>query len=398
VLLNKAVVKPPMFEWLLAAFATASVVFVLSARLMLPKLLVLVTSAGIGWLVPGLLLTTQYEHSAHHLGTTVFAMALWALTAVVFAVAMRPAWRANVALLAGVCWIGVNFALLVAYLVGFLEYEARVFSGLFANRNNFAMQTVCVSALLVTFCRMNVLTRTLLALATAQILFSLSISGLVGQTIVLGYGAWLRASLSGKAVVIAVLSTVLAGVYITDNPLGQRVQSFVHVFTAPELVRPNSSAFYRSWLYVEGVSLWRERPVIGHGLDTARFHLLPPTERFEEAEMGFNPHSTHLELLIGIGIVGYVAHYMPLLFALLLANKRSSYYPKLKRLLWLYFILGLTVITYLQVSMILIYLLCIHLSYLSRRDVSQLRLVPGAEPTGGKRIHGSERVASLGEY
>lgn len=354
-LLNKATYKLPMIDWALGALVVAATALVILFRLRMPRSLAALLLASVAWLLPGLVLTPIYQLSGHHMAAVLFTMALWVLTGTLVYVVLAGRFAGRAVMIAATLWVLVNLAALLAYWAGVVTYEGNAFSGLFRNRNNFAMQTICVSALVVVFCRMTWWSRAILFLATFEIFASLSISGMIGQAIVLGYSAWLDAHPRRKlAVVLLALGLALITVTV-DSPMKRRIDTFAAVVKSPELVRPTSSAFYRTWLYVSGVDLWLQRPWIGHGLDTARFYLRPPTERFESSEEGFYAHSNHLEILIGLGVVGWVLHYLPLIIALGMARRTNNSYAMVKMLVVLNIVLGLTVGTYIQFATIVLY-------------------------------------------
>lgn len=361
---NKAVHKIPHLDWGLAAVVSAGLSLVILRTLRLHVGIARVLILPLLWLLVALSTTPIYEHVNHHLHNTLFTITLTVMASSLVLTAFSVRNPGRIVFFLSALWIVANLFMLIGYLAGFVEYQ-KYFSGFFENRNSFSIQTVVAVALLITFCRPSFKVKLLVLTAFFEVLVSLSITGFISFVFVAAYSVWKHYRSTIRVALTFAIVLGIAALLAFPNPFSRRVYGYAQIFIAPEKVRPGStpgaSTFYRSWLFITGIKQFAERPLLGHGVDTARFYLIPPTKRYEARDRGPYAHSNYVEILVDAGAIGCVLHYLPLIWAMWHCRISHPYRFQVRMFGYLYLLLGLTAVTYRQFSTIFLYVLVIFL-------------------------------------
>jgi O-antigen ligase len=199
---------------------------------------------------------------------------------------------------------------------------------------------------------------------------SLSLKGVLFFLFVVLFPLTLQVRLRRKLLVAAVGGLLCVGAYMAVPTMPMRLQRFAMVFTSPDELRPTESAFLRSWLIVEGLNVSMRNPAFGVGVDNARFVLIPAGGKWATSDLGIGSHSNYIEMLLNAGIIGWLLHYLPLLYIYARINGRHPYYRATTTLTALYLLLGIAMVQYNVFVTVLLYSLIIFL-YLYYRDVPQ---------------------------
>ncbi len=259
-------------------------------------------------------------------------------------------------------WVLLNFFLLVAWRYGYFTYAKHNFAGLFANRNEFSVQTVILLSML--FCLLNkrkIFKISIGVLCGVMIVATLSVKGFVFFIFIVFFPLFLKVNLYRKFLVIlsAILVCILA--YSTVPSIQVRIDRFSMYFTNHEELRQSESAFVRGWLVVEGAKNISKRPAFGVGVDNARLVLIPPHVLEKGGDKGMYSHNNYIEMLMNAGFIGFFLHYAPLIFIYFRVNKNNRYFVSIKTMTALYLLLGAAMVEYNNFSTIFLYSLIIFL-------------------------------------
>lgn len=134
-----------------------------------------------------------------------------------------------------------------------------------------------------------------------------------------------RNALIAAGVIVAVFWAVFE-VEELYNTIGYRMEGLLNAFTGEGEV--DASTAHRKLLAQEGVRLWLESPLIGHGIDTYK--------ALNNIRYVYS-HNNYAELLSGVGLVGAVVYYswFVVAFYKLLCQKTVD----IRRWFWLFAIL-----------------------------------------------------------
>lgn len=131
-----------------------------------------------------------------------------------------------------------------------------------------------------------------------------------------GMAAYIFLSSNGKRIrslfsIVLILS--LIWYLIVETPyfyaiIGWRVEAFLSQFTGKGEL--DSSAENRKILIVAAIDAWKERPILGHGLDCFRYFGKIATG------MDYYAHNNYVEILADLGIVGFTVYYCGYAYAL----------------------------------------------------------------------------------
>ena len=137
--------------------------------------------------------------------------------------------------------------------------------------------------------------------------------GLCGFLFVTAKGKRLRAILIIGMVVFFLYYLVME-VPFFHSIVGWRVESFLASFTGNGSV--DSSTEIREEYVVDAIRAWRERPLIGCGLDCYR--------EINEIKKGMYAHNNYVELLADLGVIGAVIYYSAYVYCFVKLIKSKS--------------------------------------------------------------------------
>ena len=124
---------------------------------------------------------------------------------------------------------------------------------------------------------------------------------------------------AGKAVMILLLAGALLGLMETQlfSGMNERLQGFYDTLSDDEGVEGSTSDELREFFIEVGIEQFKKNPVIGVGLDCARYY----TGR------GYYLHNNYVELLADGGVIGFALYYMMyayIIYVLLKCRKVKS--------------------------------------------------------------------------
>lgn len=263
-------------------------------------------------------------------------------------------------------WVFINSVLLFLFFVGIYEPRKGDFSGVFHDRNVFSITTVILLTLSFGLSGFRIrrmkhpwISVISVVISSGMILTSKSITGLLCLGLLLAH-LYFFSSRRGRRTLLLMVSLAVLTLVVVPNPISARVERFtIAAMGRTEALNINESAYIRPYLIREGITLFSERPIVGVGLDNARFHVSWPGR-----ETGSFLHNTYLDIATSIGVVGFSFYYLPIVWALWKAskisrevkgkNRESSRYPLLtaSALLSLKLVYDLTWTTYFEFGMV----------------------------------------------
>ena len=107
-----------------------------------------------------------------------------------------------------------------------------------------------------------------------------------------------------SAVSIFVIYQLVMNVEALYNIIGYRIRNLI-LFANNQQADENS-IYVRQDLIEKGIEWFKERPIFGHGIGT--FSYLN--------DDGYYAHNGYIELLVGMGLVGTIVFFMPIISAL----------------------------------------------------------------------------------
>lgn len=102
--------------------------------------------------------------------------------------------------------------------------------------------------------------------------------------------------------------------------MGARIEEAVNILGGDKS-GDNSRVFLLLW----GIDWFLEKPLLGHGINCFRV-LSDQTLMF--AGKNFYAHNNYIELLVGVGIIGFIIYYLFLIRLLLISYFQKSYLGK----------------------------------------------------------------------
>ncbi|MFW6383563.1 MAG: O-antigen ligase family protein [Nanoarchaeota archaeon] len=367
VIFNKSVFKIRFLEWGIGAIIFASIVAFFLIRGKIKKKQLLVISLPLRWTTYAFLTSFAAYSLDHHLSNLIITIILNIISvSAVMCVFTNKKTREKTILLTSVLWVSINMFIWLLWVMGLYEFENIDFSGLFGNRNSFAIQTVFLVTLLMFFVKGNkFLTVTLLGFSLLMVFSSLSIKGFLFTFFVIFYPIFLKSGSKKKLAIVFAGLTLLACAYIVIPKLQDRLLRYTFVFTDSENLRQNESAFLRAWLITEGFNLVLENPFFGVGVDNARFLLIPPY-RQGVSEDGLVSHNNYIEIALNSGLPGLSLFYLPLLFIFFKTKNPHPYWIEIKTLTLFYILAGVAMIQFNEFMSIMKYYIIVFLYFYPR--------------------------------
>lgn len=319
------------------------------------------------WAVYALLGSHFALNRPHHLAALVQAILLSLLASVVvIAVFSFSRKRISKAVFVTACaWTFISLGLFVLWSLGWITYEKVNFSGLFRNRNEFAVQTVILMGLIIFFVQIKpITTKVLLFLNLLMTMATLSLKGFALSLFVLFYPWFLKERSSGKKTCVLLLGLFTLVLFSFSVPgLQDRIVSVWKVLTAPESLPVSSSPYERRWLIIEGSKIAFSKPLFGVGVDNARFVLFSPKLQRAGSETGLGSHNNYIEMMLNSGLVGLLLYYLPLLYISLKTKRKHPHWLEIKTLILLYLLAGIAMVQYNNFISIFLYCLVIFLYF-----------------------------------
>lgn len=242
-------------------------------------------------------------------------------------------------------WVPINVFLLMLFLKGTPLYIDPDFSGVFPNRNQFAITTTVILGLLLfhkKYLKGKLLkTSNLLVIGDIiLIIASCSINGLIGVSLLVSWYLWFNAQKWRKLFCVCVLAILLLGWIHRDDFAKYRRDTLMYrfvklslLFRSPEQLRPNDSEAIRLWFIREGLRITSARPFTGVGVAHSRYYMINPWKRSQMLSKGRiirgeTSHTNYIEMLLNGGIPCFLLYYLPVLYILFMSCKQSRCYDE----------------------------------------------------------------------
>lgn len=242
-----------------------------------------------------------------------------------------------------VLWLVVNTVYLVLYLLGKVSFETGSFSGVFQNRNIFAVLTVFLFGFNLFLVYPNSTQKNKLKYLLSGLAFfvivSLSIKGIIGLTLFFVVYFLLLKPLRKEIVfypLIAVL--IMVPFLVIDNPIKDRIARFTN---DKKELKISESSFERKWLRTEGGKIINTHPLTGIGVNNSTMVLITPYRQYliEQGRLEYNSekpgtysHSNYIEMGLNGGYPAIALYYLPLLFVLFILCSNRFNDPKLYKI------------------------------------------------------------------
>ena len=363
IIFNKSEFKIRFLDWGAGALVLVLVTFFFLTRGRVAKKELLVIAVPLLWMLYASLGTPFAFNAGHHISALaqVFILTLIA-SFIVISVFTDERLASKTTLATAVIWTAISFGLFIAWYMGYLAYEKKDFSGLFGNRNAFAIQSVIIIAMMSAFVKGKKYIKIgITAVTFIMIVFSLSIKGFFFFFFVLFFPYFLHGSFQKKNAIILLGCFVITSAWAIMPNIQERITRVTMVFTAPDELRQGESAFLRAWLMSEGFKTITEKPVFGTGVDNARYTLIPPLHKARGADEGLYSHNNYIEMGINAGIPGFILFYFPLAYIFFKTKKGHPHWTTLKTFLLLYLLMGMAMVQYNNFISIILYCLIIFL-------------------------------------
>ncbi len=290
-----------------------------------------------------------------------------------------------------ILWVFINTFAMIFFFLTSVNQADQSFSGIFANRNQFAV----VTTLLFTFTlfykkyfRSSIPVNILMIINIIMIFTSLSRKGFIGIILILFLYNWQRLKRVKKLMAIFAISILIIVTFITDNPLKERFKLVKEKTPAFTSERVELSAFERMWLLINGTKLFLEHPLTGVGVNNSLVYLETPMQKLERAQgdkmdkEGKYTHINYLEMLVNAGIPAFILYYVPILLIfgrVISRTKESDRYSMIAILLIYKLFLDMAMVSYYDFahSLLLAY---VFLAYLKAKPNSEN--IPRLNSTG----------------
>ncbi|MFW5983425.1 MAG: O-antigen ligase family protein [bacterium] len=371
VIFNKSVFKIRFLEWSIGAICFAAILAFIVVRGKIKKKQLLVISLPLMWTIYSLMTFFAAYNSDHHLSNLIVVVILNLISvSAVMCTFTRKESRNRIILHTAILWVSINFVIWLLWVIGIYEFENTDFSGLFRNRNTFAMQTIFLVSLVMFFANSRrYLSFSLIAISLLMVASSLSVKGFVFSFFVIFYPKYLKSSFKKKVVIVVTGLTFFACAYAAFPKMQDRMIRFAMVFTDSSSLRQKESAFLRAWLMEEGVELIIKNPVFGVGVDNARFLLIPPYLQGVSDE-GLVSHNNYIEVALNSGLPGLFLFYLPLLYIFFNTKKSHPYWVEIKTLTLLYILAGIASVQYNEFMSIMKYYIIVFLYFYPLNNIS----------------------------
>ena len=147
--------------------------------------------------------------------------------------------------------------------------------------------------------------------------------------------------------ILAIIGIIFIIFLIMNNEifysiLGRRIEKSLGI----NGMTVDDSTIIRYQMLVDGINFFEKNPILGNGLDSYRIL----------SQYATYSHNNFIELLVGIGIVGFISYYKMFYLAYSFRNK-TQYSNLFNTLIIVFFVLSISSVQYLQKYMYLIILL-----------------------------------------
>lgn len=230
-------------------------------------------------------------------------------------------------------WIIINFPLFIMYELGLYGTQSSTFSGLFLNRNNFAISSVVLFSFItiIIFQRKSNKYKNSFLFAKYMLMFfslvSFSIKGFFGVFIVLIIIFFQSKKINNliKTLIICFFIIFIIFTMFIDISVFDRIELYIKAFFGDNDTYENAN--YRISLLSQGLDVAKSNVWTGIGVDNSRYHLFVQSAR--GADIGKYSHNNFLEIMLNGGVFTLLAYYIPIISIFISAIKslkKNKYY------------------------------------------------------------------------
>jgi len=282
------------------------------------------------WLIYSILIIPWTEHTMVHLKGLAITLFYNTVAFIIGDYILRNKETfAKIYTRVAILWILTNGLVLLIIIIA-PDLELGKFSGIYANRNEFAITTTIFLSAPVF---MHISSRKwkaalLILLGVILILVTQSIKGIIG--LVLIFVLYINYSTRKNYVIITffVLALGFFLLMFTNNPIRERMDTFSSLFKEDTELGIGESAYKRYELSQQSFRLIRNKPLFGYGINNSTQYLKTTRKLQREKEgiaeetIGTYSHNNFLEMIINGGFVALLLYYLPLFFSLLYINRK----------------------------------------------------------------------------
>jgi O-antigen ligase len=268
--------------------------------------------------------------------------------------------RGDIFFYAFAIWICINFLVFILYLNGLVVYRGGFFSGIYMDRNHYAIQSVLLLVLSFSFTKKKLANLLLTILAVITIIFSESFTGLLMLITFSLYITIKEKSLLVLTLLVVSSFVVILWLYLAVDTFTLKIDSILAAFSGQHI--EDGSIYTRVWLISNAVGHWIDNFWFGVGLNNSRYYLIPNVERFFNLNQGLNAHNNYIETLLNQGFFGFLVHYGILLYVYIY-SKFNKYKVIIRGLILLYLVAGIGSVTNHIFILSFVYTMAVFLFY-----------------------------------
>ncbi|MDT2848676.1 O-antigen ligase family protein [Vagococcus carniphilus] len=286
-------------------------------------------------------------------------------------------------LTSAIIWTSINWMAFILSKFKIYFFYTGSFSGIFINRNDFAVSSVVLLCLLYITLdgfyneKSKLIVKVTICSLLLLILLSLSMKGLIGIIFIfVSYRLIIKRNGLDKKILF--LYGGLAGIIVIfvignmlNSPLILRVEMYINSFLGNIDSYENSNE--RISLINQGIELAKQNMLYGIGMDNSRYFL--SVMYASGREFGKYSHNNYLEVLLNGGIITFLCYYLPI-FKIYIVSifkiKQKNAFKFLFILLSMKLFFDSASVTYTNASVVFIYIfsIAIYVNYKKRGDLS----------------------------
>ncbi|MEZ9899049.1 O-antigen ligase family protein [Vibrio breoganii] len=213
-------------------------------------------------------------------------------------------------------WTFANLVLLFLFFIFDFKPGKGDFSGVFHDRNVFAITTLLVIGFSISFrkSKFSIFEQYIfsanLFICFGMVIASKSITGLLGMLVICFLYSF-KLTLTKRLWIFLFVFISLLCLLVTDNPISERLVRFgIALFGDTDSLRNSESAYLRVFLIKTGIEIAKDNILFGVGLNNASQLFNWPGREF-----GSFLHNNYLDILTSGGIPLFIVYYTPLLYA-----------------------------------------------------------------------------------
>lgn len=284
------------------------------------------------WCILNILLTPYAFNKQRHLKVIILTIfyTLISILLLQFVMKSKKYWI-KIFYNVNVFWIFLN---IVVFFLDILEIHDvdGSFSGVFVNRNSFAINTIFLISILIFFgqCLEKKQSRKLKSLIILSVFFTIisySFKGFIGLLILFTFYYFDREiKLNRRIKYIFLVIVILVSGLSLEGKMFNRISMYFNVISCNKEVNvyESNSAMERESLIKQGLNLAKQNIWTGIGVDNSRYFLYVINKRGNEKYL--YSHNNYIEMLLNGGIFVFLLYYVPILIILLkfLKNRRKN--------------------------------------------------------------------------